>query len=218
MRTSLRFATVVASLAAVLLGARLGLAQANYGTTQHSAAPSTAVIDIGFIFKNHHGFKGMMDDMKVDLEKTEAMFRKKGEEINKMVEGLEQYRPGTIEYNQQEAEITRARANLQAEMALKKKEFMLKEANIYFTIYNQVIDEVAEFCSRHGVRLVLRYNSEGIDPQKPDSVMKGVNRNVVYQVNSNITNQILQQINRYAPDPNTAGGVGHRPGAPVRRQ
>ncbi len=47
MRTSLRFATIVASLVSVLLGARLGLAQATYPSPPPAAAPSTAVIDIG---------------------------------------------------------------------------------------------------------------------------------------------------------------------------
>jgi Skp family chaperone for outer membrane proteins len=214
VRTSLRFATIVASLLSVLLGARLGLAQATYQAPPRAAAPSTAVIDIGFIFKNHHGFKGMMEDMKADLEATEQMFRKKTEDITKMAEGLTQFHPGTPQYNQLEEKITHERAQLQAEMALKKKEFMLREANIYYTVYNQVIDEVSDFCQRHGVNLVLRFNSEKIEPQSPESVMKGVNRNVVYQVNSNITNQILEQINRHIP--NNAGGVSNLQ-TPLRR-
>ncbi len=217
MRTSLRFATIVASLVSVLLGARLGLAQATYPSPPPAAAPSTAVIDIGLIFKNHHGFKGLMEDMKADLEATEQMFRKKTEDITKMAEGLSQFHPGMPQYNQLEEKITHERAQLQAEMALKKKEFMLREANIYYTVYNQVIDVVSDFCQRNRVNLVLRFNSEKIEPQNPESVMKGVNRNVVYQTSSNITNQILERINRHVGgQDNNAGGLGSRH-TPVRR-
>jgi arginine utilization protein RocB len=145
------------------------------------------------------------------------MFQQKTEEISERAKGLERWNPGSSQYNQLEEEITRARAQVNAEMALKKKEFMLREANIYYTVYNQIVDEVAEFCPRHGLTLVLRFNSETIDPQNTESVRKGVMRDVVYQTGRNITQQILDRINRHVP-PNNAGAVSNRNMVPRARQ
>jgi arginine utilization protein RocB len=137
----------------------------------------------------------LMDDLKADLEEVEKSFQDKSAQVTKMVEGLKKYNPGSPEYNRLEEDITRARANIQAEMALKKKEFMLKEAGIYSRIYGEIVSVVARYCERNGVSLVLRYSSDEIDPQNTQSVMKGINRNIVYQHNRNITYDILAEMN-----------------------
>jgi Skp family chaperone for outer membrane proteins len=196
VRTSLQFATSVASLLCVLFAVQSSMAQ----VTAPPNAPrgygqSVVVIDIGHIFRHHARFKMLMDDLKADLEVVEKSFREKSAQVQTMVERLKQYNPGSPEYNRLEEDITRAQANIQAEMALKKKEFMLKEAGIYSQVYNEIVGVVSRYCERNGVSLVLRYSSDEIDPQTPNSVMKGINRNIVYQHNRNITYDILAEMN-----------------------
>ena len=81
-------------------------------------------------------------------------------------------------------------------MQLKRKEFMEAEARAYFNAYTQIVDEVTAFAERYRIGLVLRFNSEQIDPSDPQTVLQGVNRAVVYQDRLNITPQILEQLNR----------------------
>jgi Skp family chaperone for outer membrane proteins len=210
VRTSLRFATVVASLLSVLIGVSAGLAQAPArGTAPAAPNPSVVVIDINHIFRNHTRFKQSMEDMKADLQAAEATFQEKNKQIAEMAEGLKRYNPGTPEYNRLEEDVMRARADLQTQMALKKKELMLKEAGIYHRVYEEIVNEVAYFCERHGISLVLRYSSEKIDPQNANSVRAGVTRNVVYQRSVNITYDILERIRQMDPPE-----VGDRRGDP----
>jgi hypothetical protein len=157
-----------------------------------------------------------MEEMKRDLQEVERQFRQETERITKMVqEELNHWKPGSAEYNAAEEKITRARADLNTEMALKKKEFMLREAQIYYDVYDEIVKATADFCSRYGINLVLRYNSEPIEPQNAASVMKGVNRNVVFQRSVNITYDILAMLNprQQTTDPSVQQNpqVGGRP-------
>jgi Skp family chaperone for outer membrane proteins len=223
VRISLRIATFVAALLSVFLGTRALLAQqyppssatrpAQTPTSQpHSrpqsglsrtASPDVVVIDVGYIFKNHVRFNAMMEEMKKDLIEVEKQFRGETDRITKMAQEMSRFKPGSAEYNLEEEKITRARAQLQTEMALKKKEFMLREAKIYYHVYDEIVKVTADFCARYGISLVLRYNSEPIEAQNANSVMKGVNRNVVFQKSVNITYDILDMINppRQQPTP-----------------
>jgi Skp family chaperone for outer membrane proteins len=191
----------VAAFLSVLLGSRLGMAQTPPqgtvppGGASRPANPDVVVIDIGYIFRNHTRFKGMMENMKKDLQQSEQEFRQATEQISEMAKELNRWKPGSPEYNEIEEKVTVARGELQTKMALKKKEFMLREARIYHDVYDEIVQTVAYFCDRHGISLVLRYSSEAIEPQNATSVMKGVNRNVVYQRSVNITYDILSMIN-----------------------
>ena len=211
MRISLRIATFVAALFSVFLGASALFAQPYPPSTgvrptrpkasqpqsglSRAASPDVVVIDVGYIFKNHVRFNAMMEEMKKDLIEVEKQFRGETERITKMVQELNRWKPGSAEYNAEEERITRARAGLQTEMALKKKEFMLREAKIYYDVYDEIVKVTSDFCARYGISLVLRYNSEPIEAQNANSVMKGVNRNVVFQKSVNITYDILAMIN-----------------------
>jgi Skp family chaperone for outer membrane proteins len=223
VRTFLRLTTILASLLTVLLGAQAGLAQGTARVAPRGAqlpaasnrapAPTThsqvVVIDIGYIFRHHDRFKQMMENMKGDLQKAEQEFEQMRQKISDMVTELKRFNPGTPDYNSREEQITEAQLRLQAEIAKRKKEIVQQEARIYFMVYQEIEQQVRYFAERNGINLVLRYNSEDIDPANPNSVMKGVNRTVVYQRRVNITLDILAGLvgDRQAQPPTGNGGA-----------
>ena len=84
---------------------------------------------------------------------------------------------------------------MQADTALKRKDFLQREARVYYNVYAEVVKEVEYFAQRQGIDLVVRFNSGQIDPQDRKSVLEGVNRAVVYQRHLNITSHILNRLN-----------------------
>jgi hypothetical protein len=52
-----------------------------------------------------------------------------------------------------------------------------------------------------------------MDPTKRESIMQGINRFVVYQDRLNITEMVLDMVNRGTPTPND--GMAKRPGPPI---
>jgi Skp family chaperone for outer membrane proteins len=207
VKTSLCYAAVAALLVSVTL---------NAGTAHAEAPPtSAAVVDIPYIFKNHIRFQQAINDIKKDIDAYQELLKQEQQKIRVEAEKASQYRPGTPEYKAVEENVARLKVELQLEGAKRQKDFMEQEARAYFTAYKEVEAAVADFAARNQVSLVLRYSGEEMDPTKRESIMQGINRFVVYQDRLNITDLVLDMVNRGTPRPpqNPAGGqqIGTRP-------
>jgi Skp family chaperone for outer membrane proteins len=132
--------------------------------------------------------------MKAEVKTFETSLQARGQQMNDLRKKMQPFAPGSPEYKKLEAEIMRVQADGQIAAAQKKKEFLEREAKIYFEVYNEVTAEVAKFAEQHGIGLVIRFNSEPIDPTNRQAVLEGVNRAVIFQKNLNITNAILQRL------------------------
>jgi hypothetical protein len=77
---------------------------------------------------------------------------------------------------------------------------------IYHQVYQEILQATDYFCKQRGIDMVLRFNGEPVDVQRPDSVLNFINRPVVwYDPGLDITDLILQDVNRAGPNPATAG-------------
>jgi Skp family chaperone for outer membrane proteins len=205
VRTSICLATAVA----ILLGSGFTTRE----VCGQSASTNVVVIDIPYIFKNHVRFKAAIDDIKKDIDAYKQYITKQQAQIRAERERLQQFKPGTREYKEIEERIARMTMEAQLEGAKQQKAFMEREAQEYYKAYKEIQDAVAEFAGRNGISLVLRYNSEEIDPSKRESIMQGVNSMVVYQNGLNITPLILDRLNRGTPQ----GPISSKPPIPRPR-
>jgi Skp family chaperone for outer membrane proteins len=177
------------------------------------AAGHVAVVDVGYIFKNHTGFNSQMELMKTEVQKYEEQLRARHQELSQEREQLLQFKPGTPNYDKLEREMADKAAKLQVDTQLKKKEFLTREAKVYFDVYNEVSKSIEEFANMNNIDLVLRYNGDDIDSEDRQSVLTGVNRAIVYHRNLDITREVLDRLNR-APRVSQNPAAG---GAPAKR-
>ena len=205
-----------AALAAALLACGLA-ANPAYGQTGGTAV---AVIDVPYIFKNHVRFQQQIEDIKKDIDAYKEVVTQQQTQLRTESEKLNQFKPGTREYKDAEENIARMRVEFQLDSAKRQKEFMEREAKIYFNVYKEVEAAVADFATRNRVGLVLRYSAEDMDPSKRESIMQGINRFVIYQNRLNITDLILDTLNRgtpaAVPGPSTATAPAVAPSIPRR--
>jgi Skp family chaperone for outer membrane proteins len=160
---------------------------------QNLAGPRLALLDVSRIFKNHARFKGMMEDMKADVERAEAQVKTERETITKLAERLQEFRKGTPDYNQMETELAKRQADLSVQVQLQKNEFLRREAKIYNAVYQEIWQATDYFAKQHRIDMVLRFNSEPVDAERPDSVLTFINKPVVwYDGGLDITDAILQ--------------------------
>lgn len=185
-----------------------------------AAGPNIALLDVSYLFKNHARFKGMMEDMKADVQTAENQVKAERDAITKLAERLGEFRKGTQEYQQSEEQLARRQADLAVRVNLQKGEFMQREAKIYYTVYQEIGQATDYYCKQNGVDMVLRFNGEKVDTDQPQSVLTYINKPVVwYQERLDITPNILQELNRTAINPGTArpGGAPVRPTVPFQR-
>ncbi len=208
MRFSHLWATFVA-VSAFLVGGLVFAQGQSAGTTQQSSArngTSVAVVDIKYIFDNHQRFKDAMDAIKRDYESFEAQVRETESILRKKIEELKAVTPGSDPFKQLEEEIAQTRTQVQLDISRKQKTRVEEEAKVYHRAYQEIEQQISKFADRYGIDLVLQFSTIEIDPSKPDTVVRGLNRLVVYQRNLNITKYVLDELNR-VPAGGVTGGI-----------
>ena len=171
------------------------------------AAPgmNVALLDLGYIFKNHPRFKQKMEMMKQDVQAFEEQVKQQQRQLEAAGRRLGTYKPGSLEYKNIEETTTKQLADLRVQIQLKRKDIIEREAQIYMETYKEVIHSVATFASQRKIDLVLRYDSDtgpltGV--VNPRETMKVINRPVIFQYQLDITKLILNELSR----PSTARG------------
>jgi Skp family chaperone for outer membrane proteins len=185
----------------------LAVAQNQAGPSgQPAGGARLALIDVTKIFKNHIRFKQDVEDMNRDYQAVQAKLKAERDAINKIAtEVLPTYNKGTPQYSETEEQLTSRTARLQVDVARQKNEFLQREASIYHKVYQEVLRETDYFCRQRGVDMVLSFDGAQVDVQRPDSVLRFINRPVVwYDQGLDITNLILQGVNGPGANPATA--------------
>jgi Skp family chaperone for outer membrane proteins len=211
--------TLVAAVGGILLV--LGLA-ALTAEAQRPAAQGVqpqggvALLDVSRVFKNHDRFQQMMAQMKTDVQAEEEAVKKEKETIGGLVEQLKGLKAGSPDYKQLEQHIATRQADLNVNLSLRRKEFLLREAKIYHGVYQELQQEVQSYAARAGIAIVLRYNGDPVDAENPEDVLRDINKPVVsFAPGVDITDAIVQQI-RYRNGGNVpaAERSTQRPGVP----
>lgn len=158
---------------------------------------NVAVVDLGTVFETHPSFVSSMDQLKAEMSKYEQDHRKQQESMVTEFKQLRQMNSNSDEYRAKEIQLSRSSANLDIQKKLKAREFMQKEASIYYSTYNDVRVKINNFCKQNTIALVVHYNSAKMDLNNPKSIMSRINSNVIFarKVGGNIDiTQTVQQM------------------------
>lgn len=170
------------------------------------AQVNVALLDVGFIFKNHQGFKQQMDSMKADVAKFEQELKTQQQSIQQRSRQLGTLKAGSPQYKQLEERTTKDLADLKVKMQLRRKEIMEEEAKIYMNTYKEVMSAVSAFANANNIHLVLRYDREANpgEAASPQETLKIINRPVIFQNRLDISPAILNQVGGVARAANGA--------------
>lgn len=189
-----RFLRITAAVCSVV-----ALISSGSAIAQGPSQSSIVIIDVAKVFKEHARLAQAMKILGDEVKAYDGYLREQQEVLKKLAEERQQYKAGTPKYKELDIQITRKQSNLQVEMQLKKKTFMEREAKQFHNTYTEVTQAVAKFADANGIRLVLRFNSTPIDGDDRASVLQGVNNEVVYQQNLDVTGIIIAELNKGAP-------------------
>ena len=181
---------------------------AGEAAAQTSSGPhKIAVVDVAYIFKNHPGIKAQVAKVEAELKAFDTELQQKRAAIKSAAEKLKSFSVGSPEYAQQEEQLASMDSKLRLEMARKRKELADAEAKIYFDNYQQIAAGVKLIAQHNGINLVLRYNSEEMNKESGETVIRGVMKNIVYHDDGmNMTPTVMEYLNRVL--------VAKQPGAP----
>jgi hypothetical protein len=145
------------------------------------------------------------------MQKTEAVLREDRKQIGQLEERLKTLQVGSPDYKQLDEEVTRQKADFNLKATKHRKDFMDREAKIYYQAYLEVNDAVKYYAQRQGLGMVLRFNGDPIDPNRREEIVRGISNAVVFQNGIDITPYILEAVNRDGGQPPPGARIGAPP-------
>ena len=182
-------------LLAVMTAALLSVFSPNLNAQNSPAGTRVVVVDIAVVMENNNKFKAKLEAIQTEIDAFDDTLDNKREEVKSKVEELRGYKAGSAAYSALEQEIAQIQSDVSVQMQIKRKSVLMKEAQVFYDSYNEVLGHIKSFSERNGISLVLNFDSKPIDPASRESVLKGVNKDIVYQRSLNITSYIIKAIN-----------------------
>ncbi|WP_147867147.1 OmpH family outer membrane protein [Stieleria maiorica] len=172
-----------------------------------STGHRVAVIDVGYVFKNLPAIQAQINKVKAELERHETEIKQKREELNQAALRLKSLKIGTPEYARQEEHVADLDSKLRLDMRRRHSDLGEAEAKIYYDNYQRIRAAVKAVAVHNHINLVLRFNSEAVDPHQGDSAAREIMRNVVYQDNAiNLTDTVMRYLERSDDGAQVANG------------
>ncbi|MFO0820581.1 MAG: OmpH family outer membrane protein [Pirellulales bacterium] len=169
-----------------------------------AANSAVGVVDIALIFRQHAGFKRGTEQLKQESSAFEAVVNSQRKQISQQLARQKSLALGSAEYRRSEEEIARRISQMQVRQNLKQRELREREAQLYFETYQEVQREIGRLADQYHLALVLRFESQEINANSPSSVMAGVNRQVLYQRNLDLTPHVVSAVNGRSPTSSAA--------------
>jgi Skp family chaperone for outer membrane proteins len=212
------FPSLCAAVAALLLMAAGASAQQAPNPAGANAPKfGIAVVDIPYIFKNYSRFRATSDAMKKEMETIDANVKAERQSIAQAEQQRNTYKVGTPEYKTADEELARMMAEFQLKTSKLQKDFMERQAKLYYQTYLEVVNAVNTYATSQNIGLVLRFNGEEVDVNKKEDIMRDINKQVVVQNRVDITPDVLMMLNRDTQQtqqrPAGVGGAVPRTGA-----
>jgi Skp family chaperone for outer membrane proteins len=184
------------AIAAVSVVGFASSAEAQNPAGANASKHGVAVVDISYIFKKHDRFRTTMESMKGEMEATEAELKGDRDKIAQLEQRRNTYNAGSAEYKQIDEDLARQMADFNLKMTRLRKEFLEREAKVYYQTYLEVNDAVKYYATQQHIGLVIRFNGEPVDPSRREDVLREINKPVVFQNQVDITPDIIALLNR----------------------
>ncbi|MEM6688211.1 MAG: OmpH family outer membrane protein [Planctomycetota bacterium] len=152
----------------------------NSSTASAEEGHKVAVIDVAYIFKNNEAIKGQVSSVEESLKNFETEMKTKRAELQQEAAKLKTFSVGSPDYENQSQKVALLESKLRTDMARKRKELADAEAAIYYKNYKLIAEAVGKIAEANNIAVVFRYNSEDMNLEKGESVIRGVMKNIVY--------------------------------------
>lgn len=200
----MRISFTAALTALMLFAFSTASTQAQNPAGANASKYHVAVVDVGYIFKEHTRFRATMDGMKKEMESIEEQLKTERARVEQKEKERDTFAPGAPEYKKHDEDVTRMKADFNVRMTNLRKDFLDREAKIYYQTYREVSYAVTQYCQRNDIAIAFRFNGEPADPARRESVLGDINKPIVYQNSIDITPDILAMLNAAGGQPGTS--------------
>ena len=152
------------------------------------------VLDVAKVFKANAEFDTKMQMIRKQAEALQATFKQEQETIGLDAQALQGQTAASEARYQLEAQLEQRQTALKTKARQAEADLLTKEAQIYFDTYQKMQRVVTSISQSNGIVLVLRFDSEAVDPANRGEVIKGVNRAIVFHKDLDITDAVIRDM------------------------
>ena len=185
VRSTIIKTAILAITAIVVFGASVATAQ---------ETGRVAILDVAKVFKENASFDAKVNAIKAEADQLKLQITAEQDRIKAEVMKLRGMEAGP-KRNQMEADLEQQHTRLRTTTRQSESELLNREARVYFDTYREMQEVVEAAAKEYGLSLVLRFDSESIDPNNRNEVIQGVNRAVVFHRQLDLTSLISKQLN-----------------------
>ncbi len=187
-----------------------GVAQENQG------GGLVAVLDLAKVFEAHPGHREAMARIEARAESMRKSFQEQQVSLQERAKNAANQFQGA-QLNEVEIQLRQEEVKLQTTARQAQTELMKSEAEAFYKTHDEVMTILQQLCKKYNVSVVLRHDSEPIDPSRPETVIRGVQRSVVFAAND-LTPHVLHELSTTASAPATATTNATSQPAPATRR
>jgi Skp family chaperone for outer membrane proteins len=155
--------------------------------------PWVGTLDLARVFAAHKRFQHHCDEMRAKVAAAETELKVKRAHL----EELSQVAAGTADRDSQKSlneNLSLEQALLKASVETQKAQFIQMEAKIYKESYEEIQRVIALEAKARSMRVVLRVADE-LEGNDPQSVVKTLNKTVLYQEGIDLTSAVIAAVN-----------------------
>ena len=189
---------------------------------------SIALVDVGYILKQHPTMNTNMEAIKAEMTQAQEDIETRRKALLAETEMVgKNYNPDSPEFKQKQETLISQESKLRVDFMGKEKEFAEKQAGVIFNSYQSINQAISVVAKHYQYDLVLRYSREQneMDPKKPQTVNFGIQRDVLFlnpqvDVTELVLNVLKSNVGASAPAPTptptqqplrSANGPGNNP-------
>ena len=166
-----------------------GAGPANFGA--NAGRFGVAVVDVSFVFKKYPQFTADIEALKVAMTKADESLKATRDALVAKEAQRDTLKPGSDQFKQLDEELAREKANFSIQQGTVRRDFLEREAKIYYNTYQRVSEAVAQVAAQNNIGMVLRFNGDPIDPMQREDVMRAIMQPIVFQNNVDVTPNVL---------------------------
>lgn len=189
MKTALSSTFVLAVLAGTFW-------QPDQSSEPQPSRQRVALVDMARVFKANREFVDRRDDLRSEIEASQRLDKQMAAVISKLEEELKKLTKGTAEHADAEQELIKLKRELEDFRRQQRRKLVTSESQLYKEIYTKVVAAIRQVAEQRAYTLVLRFDSEPLDASDVKTVLKKMNRQVVfYREQDEITDLIIKAVN-----------------------
>jgi len=200
----------ILSLLAMTMIITAGTVQAQTASTE---GHKIGLIDMAFVFEKYEKFASLRDELKTEMDQTDAEAKQMVERLQKMQQEIAKYDAGGAQYEQAEKQILNEKGKLDGFVGAAKRRFGRREADMLKIIYTDVTNAVKLYADYAKFDHVIRFNRKEMDDTtNPQDAIQTMNKTFIYwKPENDITDKVLGYLNQQYAKTGGGGGTQIKP-------